>query len=383
MTHSRESFDSFDANEESDVSQLRQSVAAGIESALDDHWQQLKQECDLNLVAAYAEGNLPQGTQERVAIFVAANPYAQAVVESVQQRLASQSSQAMLARAVSSATNEQPQVTPLSPDIQSRKQTSARRLLEEQWRPLIAASLLITCVATYWGWQNVGERTRLREQVAQLDARWKESLERETQMAKSLLARQTAQREPIYLTGASSPSLIAASLEEPTRTRGPEDETPDERATLDRLATAAQQAYQRQAEALRQADTQRRVEQVSLLLLSGKLIEANRELSELESNSDSANAGAIANARGVWNLVGARRAESREEEQRLLEAARRSLRHAGELGEADAWFNLAKLCADQGREADAKEAAARYLNVKDLTPELTQLIRDRFSLSPP
>ena len=212
----------------------RESVAAEIEAALDDHWRALQHECDLNLLAAYAEDSLPLATRERVALMIAANPYAQAVVKSVRQRLASEPASTTGARGTTTTTTMPKEPRLSRPNDQSIVHSRTDRDSTRKWRYFIAASLLVATAALFWGWHGADERGRLRDQVAQLDARWKDSLQRESQAAKSLLASQTAQREPVYVVGASSPSLIAATLAEPTRVRGPKDETPDERATLDR-----------------------------------------------------------------------------------------------------------------------------------------------------
>lgn len=365
---------------ESGNERLRESVAAEIEAALDDHWLALQHECDLNLLAAYAEDSLPRATRERVALLIATNPYAQAVVESVRQRLASEPASTMGARGTTttSTTPTEPRLSQPSdqPSVRGRADRDSTR----KWRYLIAASLLVATAALFWGWHGAGERGRLQDQVAQLDARWKDSLQRESQVAKSLLASQTAQREPVYLVGASSPSLLAAALTEPTRVRGPEDETPDERATLDRLAHAARQAADQQARALRQDDAHRRLEHASVSLLAGLLDEADRELRDLEREPRGVDSGAVSNARGVWHLVRARRADTRKEEKDSLEAARQSLVKAAEQGEPNAWLNLAILLLDQRETSEAKKAAVRYLESTRLAPEAARQVSTRFAL---
>lgn len=329
------------------------------------------QEPNLEMLAAYVDGGLDEAGRDYVARHVAESPRAWAVLH------------ALLAPGQAfpfvGERESPPQAGKSSVFVQRGPSGVFRRRAEPYYLVAVAASLLLAVTLGGRAWQLAAERNELAGHVARLEraeASRRDTVWQLVRQQKSRVSEVAAELGPPVFVGSSDPRQMLGELERSlaARSRGPND---GEQSRLDAAAAAAQDTIEWAADAVPANSLVWKIDEVAVLITTGKFDDAERLLVELESRS--ADDPRVQNARGAWLVHRALRTP-RNQAEPLLTRAEPLLKSATG-GEPLAWLNLFELYRIRGDQAQAAAAVHRFAEGAD-DAALRAFVQEQFGPAP-
>lgn len=353
----------------------------GFQAAWNDLLAADESEPDLDRLAAYNEGFLTPGDQQRVLREMCESPLALEI-------------EAALTEDEEITRAKRPTVDTIDssvlklPDINATQKKSRSIPL---W--VVAASLAVAFGSLIFGWNRdvelavvSKEVVSLRDRAAianELESKLNVAEEKNQATATSLLITEkerlallTSETKQPYLSGKTSTELLRIALNDLGQPR-------NTKALADDDATAVERATRRvrkSAEQLSLSKPESRLESTAALIQAGYLDDASAILNEIESSSDLSSElqAQIKNVRAT--LLMARSASlSPAEAKPLWEKAEILFRQAAEAEVVNAWLNLAILLVEQQKLDEARLAAKKHLEVEQ-DPQCRAVVAEAFGI---
>jgi hypothetical protein len=330
-------------------------LAGALGSAMQQGWRRLaaqdQHEPALELLAAYAEGRLPQADEPRVAREIADSPVALEILAAL---LADEGNNRRLPSLEDAATT-----IPLA-----RRETTAehprRKSQLAVWA--MAASVLIAAFGLI-------SAHNMKNQVAMLNTELVNS-------RRVRVAALSANEASPYLMGSTSSELTQLAIADFANTlaggsRGGEP-TEAQLAEINR----AQERLVEAASHIDQSTIAGQLDYAAALASAGKNEEAAKVLDRIESSAKTSPAtqSQWENLRaGLYALAAAEAPASQSRE--LWDKAESLFRSAAERGLNDAWLNLALALAQQDKRTDSLTAARKYLAGGNVDPQTRAMLK--------